>query len=134
MLLAVERVALLRRVEMFARTPTRVLAGLAHVLQEVEYAAGTVLMRAGATEDWLFVLVDGEVEVVKADRVLSLTAPTVVGEMAVLDPEPRSATVRAATAVTGFRLGKADFEEAVRRSPDIALGVIVELVRRLRRS
>jgi CRP-like cAMP-binding protein len=134
MLLAVERVALLRRVEVFARTPTRVLAGLAHVLEEVEYAAGTVLMRAGATEDWLFVLVDGEVEVVKADRVLSLTAPTVVGEMAVLDPEPRSATVRAATTVSGFRLGRAEFEEAVRRSPDIALGVIVELVRRLRRS
>jgi len=47
---------------MFGRIPGRVLAGLAHVLEEVELPAGTVLMEMGASEDWLYVLVDGEVE------------------------------------------------------------------------
>ncbi len=55
MLLAVERVALLRRVDMFSHTPGRVLAGMAHVLEEVDFAAGAPLMEAGAIEDWLFV-------------------------------------------------------------------------------
>ena len=57
MLLAVERVALLRHVDLFAQTPGRVLAGIARVLEETEYSEGSVLMEAGAVEDWLFVIV-----------------------------------------------------------------------------
>jgi len=134
MLLAVERVALLRHVELFAHTPGRVLAGLAHALEEVEFPAGSTLMEAGAVEDWLFVLVDGEVDVSRDDRWLRLGPGSVVGEMAVLDPQGRSATVTAATPVLAFRLRKAAFDEAVRTRPEIAAGVITELVRRLRES
>jgi CRP-like cAMP-binding protein len=134
MLLAVERVALLRHVDLFARTPGRVLAGIAHVLEEVEFPAGAVLIEAGAVEDWLFVLVDGEVEVARADRSARLGPGAVVGEMAVLDPLPRSATVTAATPVRAFRLRKPAFDEALRTRPEIAEGVIKELVRRLRES
>lgn len=133
MLLAVERVALLRLVDMFAHTPARVLAGLARVLEEQSFTAGDVLMVAGSTDDWLLVVVEGEVEIDLPDRRVLMRAPTVVGEMEVLDPQPRAATVLAATDVHAFRLDKADFDEAVRLSPEIALGVMVELVRRLRR-
>ncbi|MGN6577044.1 MAG: cyclic nucleotide-binding domain-containing protein [Nocardioides sp.] len=132
MLLAVERVALLRHVDIFARTPGRVLAGIAHVLEEVDFSAGAVLMEAGAVEDWLFILVEGEVEVVRPDRRLRLYAGSVVGEMEVLDTRPRSATITAITPVRAFRLGRDAFDEAVRMRPEIALGVIGELVAKLR--
>ncbi len=132
--LAVERVALLRHVELFAQTPGRVLAGIARVLEEIEFSEGSVLMVAGAVEDWLFVIVEGDVEVVREDRHVSLGAGSVVGEMAVLDPQPRSATVTAATPVRAFRLRKAAFDQALRMRPEIAAGVIRELVRRLRES
>ena len=59
-------------------------------------------------------------------------AGSVVGEMEVLDPRSRSATVTAVTPVHALRLDKAAFDEALRMSPEIAQGVIVELVRRLR--
>jgi CRP-like cAMP-binding protein len=59
---------------------------------------------------------------------------SVVGEMAVLDPQPRSATVTAMTPVRAFRLRKAAFDQALRMRPEIAAGVITELVRRLRES
>jgi cAMP-dependent protein kinase regulator len=131
-LLAVERVALLRHVEMFSHAPGRVLAGLAHVLEEVDFAAGAVLMEAGAREDWLFVLVEGEVEVTRQDRWLRMGPGNTVGEMEVLDPQSRSATIIARTPVRTLRLSKAAFEEALRMSPDIARGVITDLVRRLR--
>lgn len=117
---------------MFGRIPGRVLAGLAHVLEEVELPAGTVLMEMGASEDWLYVLVDGEVEVVRPDRYVRMGPGSVVGEMEVLDPRSRSATVTAVTPVHALRLDKAAFDEALRMSPEIAQGVIVELVRRLR--
>ncbi len=117
---------------MFGRIPGRVLAGLARVLGEVELPAGSVLMEMGASEDWLYVLVEGEVEVVRPDRYVRMGPGSVVGEMEVLDPRGRSATVRAVTPVHALRLDKASFDEALRLSPEVAHGVIVELVRRLR--
>jgi len=131
-LLAVERVALLRHVDLFAQTPGRVLAGIAHVLEEVEFPEDTVLMETGALEDWLFVIVEGEVEVGRSDRRVTMGAGSVVGELAVLDPQPRSATVTAVDQVLAFRLRREAFQEAVESQPEIAMGVITELVRRLR--
>ena len=131
-LLTVERVALLRRVELFSRTPDRVLAALASSLDEVPFFDGDVLMREGAIEDWLFVIVEGEVEVGRSDRRVTMGAGSVVGELAVLDPQPRSATVTAVDQVLAFRLRREAFQEAVESQPEIAMGVITELVRRLR--
>ena len=132
MLLTIERVVLLKQVSLFERTPDRVLAGLARTLVEEEFAAGTDLIVEGAVEDWLFVLIDGSVRVTRSDRVVDLEAGQVVGELAVLEPEPRTATVTALTDVHAFRLSKVDFDEALRTRPEIAAGVIAELVRRLR--
>lgn len=134
MLLTVERVAHLRHVPLFSATPDQVLAGVATALDEVEFVAGDVLMRTGDVEDWLFVIVQGTVEVARSDRRVELGPGAVVGELAVLDPRPRSATVTALTAVSAFRLSKPAFDEAVRTRPEVALGVIAELVRRMRES
>jgi CRP/FNR family transcriptional regulator, cyclic AMP receptor protein len=131
-LLTIERVALLRRVDLFAATPDRVLAGLAQVLEEVDHPAGAQVMVEGAVEDWLYIIEHGELEVVRSDRRVTMGAGTVVGELAVLDPLPRSATVIALSPVRLLRLRKAAFDEALRSRPEIARGVIAELVRRLR--
>lgn len=117
---------------MFSHTPVRVLAGLAHVLDEVDFPAGAVLMHAEAEEDWLFVIVDGEVEVTRQDRRIRMGPGCTVGEMDLLDPQGRSATVTAVTPVRALQLGKPAFDEVLRLSPEIARGVIVDLVRRLR--
>jgi CRP/FNR family transcriptional regulator, cyclic AMP receptor protein len=69
---------------------------------------------------------------VREDRQVRMGPGSVVGEMAVLDPQPRSATVRAVTPVRAFLLRKAAFDQALRMRPEIAAGVITELVRRLR--
>jgi CRP/FNR family transcriptional regulator, cyclic AMP receptor protein len=132
MLLTIERVSVLRRVDLFAATPDAVLAGVASALEEVSFDRGDVLMEAGALEDWLFVIVDGEVEVVRPDRVVRLGNGSVVGELAVLDPQERTATVTALDPTRTFKLGKPAFDEALRDRPEIAMGVITELVRRLR--
>jgi CRP-like cAMP-binding protein len=131
-MLLVERVAHLRRVGLFAATPDAVLAGLALSTEEVDFDTGDVLIEAGAVEDWLFVVVSGEVEVVRTDRTVRLGAGSVVGELAVLDPEQRTATVTALRPTLTFRLDKPAFDAALRDRPEIAQGVITELVRRVR--
>jgi CRP/FNR family transcriptional regulator, cyclic AMP receptor protein len=131
-LLTIERVALLRRADLFAETPDRVLAGLAQVLEEVEFPAGAVVMSEGAVEGWMFLIEHGEVEVIRSDRRIRMGAGAVVGELEVLDAQPRSATVVAVSPLRLLRVSKAAFEEALRLRPEIARGVITLLTRRLR--
>jgi CRP/FNR family cyclic AMP-dependent transcriptional regulator len=131
-LLTIERVAFLRRVDLFATTPDRVLAGVAQALEEVEFPAGACVIEAGAIEDWLFIVVDGELEVLRGDRRIAIPVGGVVGELSVLDPEPRTATVVARTPALLFRLRKPAFDEVMATRPEIARGVVRELVRRLR--
>lgn len=132
MLLTIERVSHLRRVGLFRATPDAVLAGLAGAVEEVGFGPGDELIAAGAVEDWLFVIITGEVEVVRPDRAVRLGPGSVVGELAVLDPQERVATVTALQPTHAFRLRKPDLDEALRDRPEIAQGVITELVRRLR--
>ena len=127
-----DRVAILRRASLFAATPGRVLAGLAPRLQDVVFGAGDVLITSGAVEEWLLVLVEGEVEVIRPDGTVRMRPVDTIGELAVLDPHPRIATVRASTDGFAFRLGKPDFDEALRLRPEIASSVITALARRLR--
>lgn len=132
MLITLERVAHLRHVGLFSATPDRVLAGVAQVLAEETFEPGDVVMREGDVESWLFLVVEGELEVKRLDRRVTVGPGTVVGELAVLDPQPRSATVTALTPVLAFRLGKEAFDEVLLTRPEVARGVIVELARRLR--
>jgi CRP-like cAMP-binding protein len=131
-LITLERVAHLRHVGLFSATPDRVLAGVAQVLAEVTFEPGDVVMREGDVESWLYLVVQGELEVRRLDRRVTVGPGTVVGELAVLDPQPRSATVTALTPVLAFRLGKDAFDEVLLTRPEVARGVIVELARRLR--
>ncbi len=130
--LVVDRVAVLRHASLFAATPGRVLAGLATRLEEVVFAADDVLITAGAHEDWLLVLVEGEVEVVRPDGRVRMSPVDTIGELAVLDPHPRVATVVARTDGFAFRLHRQDFDEAMRLRPEIASSVVTALARRLR--
>jgi CRP/FNR family transcriptional regulator, cyclic AMP receptor protein len=131
-LITLERVALLRHVGLFASTPDRVLAGMAQVLEEVQVEAGEVVMREGDVGAWLFIVVTGQLRVERADRSVLIGPGSVVGELAVLDPHPRSATVTAATPGLLFRLHKAAFDEVLVARPEFARGVLVELARLLR--
>ena len=130
--LVVDRVAVLRRASLFATTPGRGLAGLATRREEVDFAGGDVLIAAGAREEWLLVLVEGDVEVVRPDGRVRMSPVDTIGELAVLDPHPRVATVVALTGGFAFRLHREDFEEAMRLRPEIAGSVITALARRLR--
>jgi len=131
-MLTVDRVAVLRRVGMFAATPGRVLAGLAGALTEECFTAGEEIIRAGAVEDWLHIVTSGTVDIIREDGRIRSVAPVVVGDLAVLDPRPRSARVVAVTDVATLRLSKAAFDAALESRPEIARGVILDLVGRIR--
>lgn len=132
-MLIIERVAWLRSADIFADTPDYVLASIAQVLEQVNVLAGETFITAGDAGDCMYIIVDGSVRVHLGEHTIAtLGAGEAVGEFAVLDPEPRSASVTANEEAALFRLDKAAFDEAMADRPEIAASVIRVLVRRLR--
>lgn len=133
MLSTVEKVLILKAVDLFSEIPGRDLARIAQVTEELVVGRAESLMKEGELGDSLFILVEGEVEVRKGRQAIAQLGPgECVGEMALLDSEPRSATVRAAEDVRVLRLDRDAFDELMDGHVDIARGVIRVLTRRLR--
>jgi len=133
MLLTIERVAILNQVEIFAGTPDYTLAAIAQILEEVELEPGQTFIEKDALEDCMYIVVEGKVRVHNnGQTIITLGPGNTVGELAVLDPEPRSASVTAEDKVLLFRLAKEAFDEAMADRPEIAQGVIRALTRRVR--
>ena len=129
----VERVAALHRVQMFAGIPGRVLAAVAEAAVEERASEGDVLMEEGAVEAHLYAIVEGRVRVHRAGRALGELGPgATVGELAVLAPAPRSASVTALEPTLVLRVDQLVFDELLVEWPELAHGVIEELVSRLR--
>jgi CRP/FNR family transcriptional regulator, cyclic AMP receptor protein len=93
--------------------------------------AGTVLITEGSTTGHLFVLVDGQLEVLRGDAVVATIAEpgAVAGEMSVLLERPHTATVRTATASTLYEF--ADAAAFLNEQPAVALLIARLLAQRL---
>jgi CRP-like cAMP-binding protein len=133
LLLTIERVALLKTVDIFAETPDYVLASVARIIEEVELAPGETFIQQGEVGDDMYLIIQGKVRVHNGDRTIIVLGPgESVGEFAILDPEPRSASVTAEESALLFRIDKAPFDEVMANRPEIAQGINRVLVRRLR--
>jgi CRP-like cAMP-binding protein len=129
----VEKVLFLRSAELFAALPGEDLARVALLAEEERRGPGEEIFREGDVADALYLVASGRVEVVRAGAVVAeLAERDVFGEMAVLDPAPRSATVRAASDVVLLRLRREDFQDLLAEELEVARAVIRVLARRLR--
>ena len=92
-------------------------------------------MAEGELGESLYLIVAGRVRVEKGDQVIvELGERECVGELAVLDSEPRSATVRCIGAVTTLKIEREDFYDLMNEKMEIAQGIIKVLTRRLRKT
>jgi AAA family ATP:ADP antiporter len=134
-MLTVERVLILRSVQMFQLTPDHILAELAGILKEIDLEPNTEVIKQGDLGDCMFVIVHGAVKVHRDGEVLASLGPRdIVGEMSVLDPEPRSASVTTTAATRLLRIDRADFYDLMADRIEIAQGVMSVLCQRLRSS
>lgn len=129
------------RVPLIATLPASERALLREAARPVRAPAGAILFREGDVGDGVLVVVEGEVEIIKAlgtpdERVLAVRGPgDVLGEMSLLFPEHRrTATGRARTATAGVQIGGAYFSALLQRQPSAAIGVLRDVVTRLRDS
>ena len=128
---------LLRRVPLFAELSEEDLTWVADAGEAVELSGGDLLAGEGDAGDALFVIISGELEVVKRSRTVDvpiavLGAGEIVGEMAIFEAQPRMASVRAATPTRVIRVGRDVILELVRTRPLTTLSMLRTVMGRLR--
>ena len=129
----------LSAVPMLAGAPPDALQRLAATATVLRVRGGDAVFHRGDTGDCLFVVAAGRLDAVipgdgAEDLVRVMYPGDVLGELAVLTREPRSATVRARRDTTLVRLGADDFHSLLTATPELALAVTGMLARQLRDS
>lgn len=132
-LLLIEKVLLLKSLNIFADTPENVLADLAPLMQDLELEEGTVVFKEGETGDSMYIIYQGEIEIFKSNTTLAiLKDKEVFGELSLIDAETRSASARAYTDCYLFKIDQDPFFELLDSRPEIAKGFLLMLCKRLR--
>lgn len=133
MLSTVEKVLFLKSIDLFSQIPGEDLAQIALISNEEGRDPGDEVFAEGEAGDALYLVVDGKVRVHKQDRMIAeLGERECFGEMAILDAAPRSATVTAVSETNLLKITREDFQEIMSEKPEIAMGIIKVLTRRLR--
>ena len=127
----------LKQVPLLSSLDNKQLKLLAFTCEVFDYADQNYLFHYGETSDCVYVILDGEVEILGSGNdgheVLLATskANTLIGEMAVLSGAGRTASVRALGAVTALAIPNNRFLELISGNPQVALQVMQMLSTKL---
>ncbi|HLQ23196.1 MAG TPA: Crp/Fnr family transcriptional regulator [Gemmatimonadales bacterium] len=130
----------LRRVPLFESLSEADLQSFAELVRERSYPRGSVIVFEEDPGDALYVVAAGQVKVVLVaedgrEVILSVLGPgSFFGEMAILDEGPRSAHVIAMEESNLLILRRDDFHARLRAMPEVAISLLKEISRRLRRA
>jgi CRP-like cAMP-binding protein len=130
----------LRRVPLFESLSEADLQSFAELVRERSYPRGSVIVFEEDPGDALYVVAEGQVKVVLVaedgrEVILSVLGPgSFFGEMAILDEGPRSAHVIAMEESNLLILRRDDFHARLRAMPEVAISLLKEISRRLRRA
>lgn len=135
-----DRAAALAGFAIFAAMEPESLRALAADMRLRRWTAGALIFARGDAGDHLFAVIDGRIRLSLStpqgrEIVLDTLGPgEILGEMALLDGEPRSADATAMAATSCLLLPRARFEAEARRRPDVGLALARHLSARLRRT
>ena len=105
-----------------------------HITDGQVFTAGQVIFSEGQPGDVMYVVQDGEVDIVHGERVIDRAEPGgMIGEMALIDQGARSATAIARTECTLVPIDVKRFTYLVQETPFFALTVMRVMAERLRR-
>lgn len=132
------RVALLRTMRTFADLSERDLIGLADDLRAKEYAKDDLLFRQGDESREVYFIRKGKVRIYKISpggsetSIAIFSTDDVIGELAAIDQEPRSASAKAMTAVSLLSMSQERFLYTMQAVPRFGLNIARMLAHKLR--
>jgi signal transduction histidine kinase len=102
-------------------------------VSEIELAAGEVLCREGGRGDDMYILLVGELEISKDSKFITTIKPVeYIGEMALIEAKPRSATVAALTDSTLLKISREQFQNYFSQRPEALFAILQTLSHRIR--
>jgi CRP-like cAMP-binding protein len=120
-------------VPLFSACSKRDLQTIAKASDEVRVEKGKVLVEQGRTGHEFFAIIDGKAKVVRDGKKIATLGPgQYFGEMALLDREPRSASVVAETDLDLIVLGQREFAGIIDAVPSMAHKLLSAMAKRLR--
>ncbi len=133
MISTVEKVLFLKGVDLFKSIPSEELSHIAQITEEIEFGSEEQVFAQGDQGDAMYLIVDGQVKVHSGEQVFAeLGSRQCFGEMAILDAEPRSASITSLSELTLLKIRREDFAEILAEKPEISQGIIQVLTHRLR--
>jgi CRP/FNR family transcriptional regulator, cyclic AMP receptor protein len=125
--------AVLARLPLFANVSKRHLRRVAALAEIREFEPGDTIVQKGDAPDGFYLILGGRAKVVARPQARPLKTGDYFGEMALLDGEPRSATVVALGDLQTMRLPRRPFMRLLQQEPSIAIAMLAELGSRVRR-
>jgi CRP-like cAMP-binding protein len=130
-----ERRAFLERVPLFTGCPPESLARVAEAVGELEFRDGQLIVQRGQVGNGLYIIVSGTAVVMVGSEQLARIGPgDFFGELAVLDQQPRVASVLAEGPTACLALASWDLLSLLEQDSQLALNMLRELARRIRGS
>jgi CRP/FNR family transcriptional regulator len=123
----------LRRVPLFSELSTRDLRRLAEAMHERTFTDGQSVMSEGEGGVGFFVILEGRAAVTRGgEAAAELRAGDYFGEMALIDGNHRTATVRAVGDLRCAAMTQWQFRPFVKDHPDVAWALLTTVVKRVR--
>ncbi len=128
-----DRLGILRSVPLFGDLDERGLQAVSLLAREVTPKAGDVLMVEGEEGDAFYVIVEGSIRIERGDRTIrSLTAGGFLGEIALVDGGPRTATATCVTDARLLQIRRHEFERLLETLPAVHTKIRAAIERRSR--
>lgn len=125
-------IAALQQTPFFAELPAEDLDAIAAVGRVDAFAAGQAIVSEGDQADGMYVVIGGEARVDVGGRFHILKAGDFFGEMALIAPSKRMATVKAESAVDALMIPADGFQTFLLEHPRVAVAMLKAIVVRLR--
>ncbi len=128
-----DTIVLLKQVPLFSRLKDRELKAILKSATDKEFKAGTKIVSEGDAGVGFYLIISGGADVRRGEeRLARLGKGSFFGEMSLLDDAPRSADVIATEDTRCFVLTPWAMKGLIAAHPEVALGMLAELARRLR--
>jgi CRP/FNR family cyclic AMP-dependent transcriptional regulator len=122
----------LANVPLFASLSKKELRQISQLATRLEEPAGTVLIKEGRIGREFMIVIDGEIEIRKGDQLIATQGPgSYVGEIALLEHRPRTATVIATTPVSIEVIGQREFAGLLAEVPELSQQLLATVASRL---
>jgi CRP-like cAMP-binding protein len=128
----------LAKVGIFETLNPKFIKGIAGICTERNFQPGEYLMKQGESGIGLFIILSGRVRIEKTDasgkqvEIAENGPGDIMGEMAVFDGAPRSASVKAVSETTCLVLASWEFNSFLKTRPEVALDLLPIVVKRFR--